>query len=316
MGPRDVRRDLGTAAAHPFGVDMVPAKYSALEVSPRSASHLREQVGGGRFPLRQRVLQRPRDEPRVERAGLGVHSHQDSPNRQRPGTAELLCPKDYSFNGKRVPTGFRYYHAFNLPHVHLIDIKTTPISEITQSGVRVGDTEYELDVLIFATGFDAMTGTLTNIDIVGRNGLVLRDKWARGIRTNLGISVNGFPNFLLSLGPQTPYSNLPVPIQLGAQWMARAIDYFERNGIPAIEATPESEEWWAQEVDRAGRATVMYSEGQKAKAWFFGENVPGKAREFQVYMGGGHVYQRFCREAEADEYRSFRVADQGKAPGS
>jgi len=305
------------AAAHPFGVDMVPAKYSALEVSPEERERIFEskwEEGGFHF-ANECFNDLATNHASSELASEFIRTKIRQIVKD-PVTAELLCPKDYSFNGKRVPTGFRYYHAFNLPHVHLIDVKTTPISEITESGVRVGDTEYKLDVLICATGFDAMTGTLTNIDIVGRNGLVLRDKWARGIRTNLGISVNGFPNLLLSLGPQTPYSNLPVPIQLGAQWMARAIDYFERNGIPAIEATPESEEWWAQEVDRAGRATVMYSEGQKAKAWFFGENVPGKAREFQVYMGGGHVYQKFCREAEADEYRSFRAADQGKAPGS
>ena len=180
--------------------------------------------------------------------------------------------------------------------------------------MRVGDTEYELDVLIFATGFDAMTGTLTNIDIVGRDGITLRDRWNRdGLKSNLGIGVHGFPNFFMSLGPQTPYSNLPVPIQLGAQWMARAIDFAEQNGIEVIEATPESEEWWAAEVDRAGKATVMYTEGQKAKAWFFGENVPGKAKEFQVYMGGGQVYQRFCREAEEDGYRSFRASELLKA---
>ncbi len=136
-----------------------------------------------------------------------------------PDTAELLSPRTYSFNGKRVPTGFGYYDAYNLPHVTLVDTATTPISAVTEKGMRVGDTEYELDVIIMATGFDAMTGTLTNIDIIGRGGQVLRDKWASGIRSYLGISMNGFPNLLLSLGPQTPYSNLPVPIQLG-----RAVD--------------------------------------------------------------------------------------------
>jgi cation diffusion facilitator CzcD-associated flavoprotein CzcO len=296
------------AAAHPFGVDMVPAKYSALEVSPDERERIFESKwdeGGFHFAnecFNDLATNHEASELASEFIRKKIREIVED-----PATAELLCPKDYSFNGKRVPTGFRYYHAFNLPHVHLVDVKTVPISEITATGVRVGDTEYELDVLICATGFDAMTGTLTNIDIVGRGGRTLRDKWVGGIRTNLGISVNGFPNLLLSLGPQTPYSNLPVPIQLGAQWLARAISYLERNGIPAIEATPESEHWWAQEVDRAGKATVMYSEGQKAKAWFFGENVPGKPREFQVYMGGGQVYQQFCRDAEADGYRSFRA---------
>jgi cation diffusion facilitator CzcD-associated flavoprotein CzcO len=231
-----------------------------------------------------------------------------------PVTADLLCPKTYSFNGKRVPTGHNYYSSFNLPTVHLIDTATEPISRITEKGVVVGDTEYELDVLIFATGFDAMTGTLTAIDIVGRGGVTLREKWLRdGLRSNLGISVHGFPNFFMSLGPQTPYSNLPVPIQLGAQWLQRAIDWARKNDVPFLEATSESEQWWAEETERAGRATVMYSEGKKAKAWFLGENIPGKPEEFQVYMGGGQVYQEYCRQAEADGYRSFLANQPARA---
>ena len=118
--------------------------------------------------------------------------------------------------------------------------------------------------------------------------------------------MHGFPNLLLSIGPQTPYSNLPVPIQLGAQWIARAIAYAEARGLPALEATPESEQWWAEEVERTGRQTVMFEEGRKASAWFLGANVAGKPRELLVYMGGGQVYQEHCRASEADDYRTFR----------
>ena len=113
-----------------------------------------------------------------------------------PATADLLSPKTYSFNGKRVPTGHGYYDAFNLDHVRLVDTASDPITAITPTGVRVGEVTYELDVLIFATGFDAMTGTLTNIDIIGRDGITLRDKWARdGLRSNLGIGVHGFRGY-------------------------------------------------------------------------------------------------------------------------
>ncbi len=143
-------------------------------------------------------------------------------------------------------------------------MKSTPISAITERGLVVGDTEYELDVLVFATGFDAMTGTLTTIDIVGRDGLVLREKWEReGLRSNLGISVHGFPNFFMSLGPQTPYSNLPVPIQLGAQWLQRLLVWARENDVPRIEATAASEQWWLDETNRAGEATVMCSEARR-----------------------------------------------------
>lgn len=302
------------AARHPFGVDMVPAEHSALEVDADERERIFESKwneGGFHF-ANECFNDLATNHESSELASEFIRSKIREIVKD-PETAKLLSPTDYSFNGKRVPTGFKFYDAFNRPNVTLVDVKTTPITEITAKGVKVGDVEYELDVLICATGFDAMTGTLTNIDIVGRDGVVLRDKWNKGIRSNLGISMNGFPNLLLSLGPQTPYSNLPVPIQLGAQWIAKAIDFAEKNEIDALEATPESEEWWAAEVDRGGKATVMYSEGQKAKAWFFGENVAGKPKEFQVYMGGGGVYQDFCREAAKDDYRSFRVSEISKA---
>lgn len=295
------------AAAHPFGVDMSIPEHGAMDVGPLERQRIFEskwREGGHHFAnetfndLATNIVasQAASDFIRGKIRQI-VH---DSV------TAEALCPRDYSFNGKRVPTGHRYYETYNLPHVRLVDVKSTPITEVRAAGVAVGHVEYPLDVLICATGYDAMTGPLTRIDIIGRNGLILRDKWAAGLRTNLGISVHGFPNLLLSIGPQTPYSNLPVPIQLGAQWIARAIAYAEARGLPALEATPESEQWWAEEVERTGRQTVMFEEGRKASAWFLGANVPGKPRELLVYMGGGQVYQEHCRAAEADAYRTFR----------
>jgi cation diffusion facilitator CzcD-associated flavoprotein CzcO len=295
------------AANHPFGVAMDFAEYSAVDVTPEERERIFESKwneGGFHF-ANECFNDLATNHESSELASEFIRTKIREIVRD-PKTAELLCPTSYSFNGKRVPTGHGYYETFNLEHVHLIDVASTPITEITEKGVMVGGTEYELDVLIFATGFDAMTGTLTNIDIVGRNGMTLRDKWAeQGLRSNLGISAHGFPNFFMSLGPQTPYSNLPVPIQLGAQWLQRALKWARDNGVERLEATPESEAAWAAEVERAGKATVMYSEGQKAKAWFLGENVPGKPQEFSVYMGGGQVYQQFCRDAEETGYGSF-----------
>ncbi|QXW01342.1 flavin-containing monooxygenase [Rhodococcus globerulus] len=300
------------AANHPFGVAMEPAQYSALEVDDETRREIFESKwnqGGFHF-ANECFNDLASNHESSELASEFIRSKIREIVKD-PATADLLSPKNYSFNGKRVPTGHGYYAAFNLDHVHLIDVAGTPISAITEKGVIVGDTEYEIDVLIFATGFDAMTGTLTNIDIVGRNGVTLRDKWVdEGLRSNLGISAHGFPNFFMSLGPQTPYSNLVVPIQLGAQWLQRALVWAAENGVERFEATPESESWWVEETERTGKATVMYSEGKKAKAWFLGDNVPGKPEEFQVYMGGGHVYQQYCRQAEADGYTSF-LADKG-----
>jgi len=295
------------AAHHPFGVAMEPAQYSALEVSPDKRREIFESKwneGGFHF-ANETFNDLASNHEASELASQFIRDkiHEIVEDQH---VADLLSPKDYSFNGKRVPTGHNYYATFNRPNVHLVDTASTPITRITENGVVVGDTEYPLDILILATGFDAMTGTLTHIDIVGRGGVTLREKWQReGLKSNLGISVNGFPNFFMSLGPQTPYSNLPVPIQLGAQWLQRAIAWARANGVPFLEATPESEEAWREETERAGRATVMYSEGKKAKAWFLGENIPGKAEEFQVYMGGGQVYQQFCRRAEEEGYASF-----------
>jgi cation diffusion facilitator CzcD-associated flavoprotein CzcO len=297
------------AAKHPFGVAMEYADHSALDVSAEERRAIFEskwKEGGFHF-ANECFNDLATNHEASELASEFIRSKIREIVKD-PETAELLCPKGYSFNGKRVPTGHDYYETFNRDNVHLVDVKTTPISRITEKGVVVGDVEYELDVIIFATGFDAMTGTLTNIDIVGRDGVVLRDKWDReGLRSNMGIAVHGFPNFFMSLGPQTPYSNLPVPIQLGAQWLQRLLLWAREEGVERIEATRDSEQWWADEVQRAGEATVMASEGEKAGAWFLGHNVPGKARAFQVYMGGGQVYQELAGQAERDGYRSFRA---------
>lgn len=223
---------------------------------------------------------------------------------QDPDTAELLSPRDYPFNGKRPPGGHGYYEAYNRDNVRLVDVKTHGIDEITPGGVRVGGVQHELDVLIFATGFDAMTGTLTRIDIVGRDGVVLRDKWFEALRTNLGLAVHGFPNFFMVLGPQTPYANLPVAIEAGVQWIAGAIEHVEQRGAGRIESTPQAEQDWADEVNKAGAGTIM-AQGADANAWFIETNEPGKPLEFNVYMGGADTYFRRCDEVAENGYPGF-----------
>jgi cation diffusion facilitator CzcD-associated flavoprotein CzcO len=227
-----------------------------------------------------------------------------------PQTADLLSPKDYPFNGKRPPGGHGYYEAYNRDNVRLVDIKRTGIEEITPEGIRVDGRLYPLDVIIFATGFDAMTGTLTRIDIVGRDGVVLRDKWADGLKTNLGVSVHGFPNFFMILGPQTPYANLPVAIQAGVKWVADAIAFAEGSGTELFESSEEGERDWAAEVDRAGQATIM-AQGVDANAWFIGANIPGKPIEFNVYMGGADVYFKRCADVAERGYPGFVAVEDG-----
>src|SRR5699024_5196312 len=209
------------AAKHPFAVAMEPAEYSALEVSDEKRTEIfNSKWDEGGFHFANECFTDLASNPEASELAAEFIRSKIREIVKDPETAELLSPKDYSFNGKRVPTGHNYYATFNSDSVHLVDVKSTPITEITENGVKVGDKEYELDMLIFATGFDAMTGTLTAIDIIGKDGRTLGEKWEEeGLKSNLGISVAGYPNFFMSLGVQTPYANLVVPIQMGAQWL-------------------------------------------------------------------------------------------------
>ncbi len=301
------------AARHPFGVPMEIPTRSALEVDDderRRVFESRWEAGGFRFA--NECFTDLVSSPEASALASEFLRGKIREIVADPRTAEVLSPTTYTFMGKRPPTGHGYYAAYNRENVELVDVLATPIARVTPRGVVVGpgdgqEVEHELDVLVLATGFDAMTGALTAFDVVGREGITLRERWERdGLRTYLGISVHGFPNFFMSLGPQTPLSNLPVPVQRGAQWLQRALTYARANGVEQLEATREAEDWWRAETDRAGRATVMYEEGKKAGAWFVGGNVPGKREEMAVYLGGGHVYQDECARAEAEQYAGLR----------
>ena len=222
-----------------------------------------------------------------------------------PLKAELLCPKDYPFNAKRPPGGHSYYEAFNRDNVHLVDVKSQPIEEITENAVRVGNDLYEIDVLICATGFDAMTGSLKRINIRGRDNVLLRDKLNNdGMKTNLGFSINGFPNLIFIYGPLTPYSNVPVALQESIGWASKALKYAIDNDLDIFETTPEAETAWYEEVRKAGEATIM-AQGAQANAWFLGANVPGKPQEFSVYMGGADVFFEKCKAVAANNFATF-----------
>ncbi|WP_336728413.1 NAD(P)/FAD-dependent oxidoreductase [Cellulosimicrobium cellulans] len=303
------------AAQHPFGVPMEIPTRSALEVDDderRRVFESRWEAGGFRFA--NECFTDLVSSPEASALASEFLRGKIREIVTDPRTAEALSPSTYTFMGKRPPTGHGYYAAYNRENVELVDVLATPITRVTPRGVVVGgsvdgaaEVEHELDVLVLATGFDAMTGALTAFDVVGREGITLRERWERdGLRTYLGISVHGFPNFFLSLGPQTPLSNLTVPVQRGAQWLQRALAYARENRVAQLEATREAEEWWYEETERAGRATVMYEEGKKAGAWFVGRNVPGKRAEMAVYLGGGPAYQDECARAAAEQYAGFR----------
>lgn len=222
-----------------------------------------------------------------------------------PEVAELLCPKTHVFGAKRCPIGHEYYEQFNRPNVHLIDVRERPITEITKTGVTYGDQTVDLDVLIFATGFDALTGGLTAMDITGRDGAKLADVFAGGIRTHLGLATHRFPNLLYSYGPQTPYANIPPAVERAGQFQASMLNYMASNGYDYVEAEPEPELQWRDELKAAVDGTIFYKHGITDNAWMLGNNIPGKPVEINVYFGGFDQYLAKVDQVQADGFAGF-----------
>jgi cyclohexanone monooxygenase len=224
-----------------------------------------------------------------------------------PKTAELLSPRTFPFGAKRLCLDTDYYKTFNEPHVHLVDLRTTPLVEVTAKGVRTTEREYPLDALVFATGFDALTGALLAIDIRGVGGLPLREKWAAGPRAYLGIGVAGFPNLFTVTGPSSPsvLSNVIVSIEQHVDWIVDCLVMLQQRGARGIEATEEAADTWARHVADVGGQT-LYTE---ADSWYMGANVPGKPRVLLAYLGGVDVYRGICDQVVAKGYEGFRLIE-------
>jgi cation diffusion facilitator CzcD-associated flavoprotein CzcO len=222
-----------------------------------------------------------------------------------PRTAELLSPKGYPYGAKRPPVGDGYYESYNRENVHLVDISEEPISEITPTAIRVGESEYEVDIIIFATGFDALTGALSAIEIEGRDGQSLDDRWRSGVRTHTGMATEGFPNLFFVYGPQTPHANIPPVVQKAGRWAIEAIKNLRANGLNYIEADADAMEIWHNKLHDAANATLLVRNSATSKAWFMGANVPGKRVDVLVYLGGAHNYLARLDELEASGYPGF-----------
>ena len=217
-----------------------------------------------------------------------------------PTTAELLCPKGYPFGAKRPPVEHGYYAAFNRPNVTLVDVSHDPITAITTRGVRTGTTEHNFDVLIFATGFDSATGALMTMDIRGRGSRSLKDAWANGPRTFLGMTADGFPNMFLIAGPQSPFGNIPVMIENEVRWIGAAVAHARRHEVARLEPGPTEVQGWVDEVERSLNATLM-RKGTLAHSWFLGLNVEGKANAPLFFFGRANKY--FDRLAEVVQHQ-------------
>ena len=222
-----------------------------------------------------------------------------------PDVAEKLCPKGYPYGAKRPPIDTDYYETFNRDNVTLVDISDGGITRITPSGVETRAGHHEVDTIVFATGFDAMTGTMLAVDIRGRDGLSLRDKWEAGPRTYLGLTAAGFPNMYIITGPGSPsvLSNMIVSIEQHVDWITDGIAYLGEQGLETIEPTREAEDDWVEHVNTVANQTLF----PKAASWYMGANIPGKPRLFMPYIGGVGAYREKCDAVAAGGYEGFRL---------
>jgi cyclohexanone monooxygenase len=220
-----------------------------------------------------------------------------------PDVAERLSPQQI-IGCKRICLDTDYYETFNRPNVHLVDVAAAPIEEVTPTGIRTEADEYELDVIVFATGFDAMTGALLRIDIRGRGGLTLQEKWAAGPRTYLGLGVSGFPNLFTMTGPGSPsvLTNMMMSIHQHVTWIGDCLEYLTSHGIATIEATADAETKWIEHVNEMANTTLYPS----CNSWYLGANIPGKTRVFMPLFGfPGYVDT--CTRMAAQDYDGFTL---------
>ena len=217
--------------------------------------------------------------------------------------ADLLIPNDHPLGTKRLCVDTGYYETFNRDNVTLVDIKRAPIETITRTGLRTREESYELDMIIFATGFDAITGPLLKIDIRGKAGQQLRDKWAEGPRTYLGIATAGFPNLFMITGPGSPcvLSNMLVSIEQHVDWIARCIEFMREHAVDTMEPTLEAENQWVRTVHDVGHTTLY----PLTNSWYTGANIPGKVRMFTPYAGGVGTYRRICDAVIENGYEGW-----------
>jgi cation diffusion facilitator CzcD-associated flavoprotein CzcO len=291
----------------PNGHAFVIENRSVFDVTPEQRQALyRGSLGNGRIAI-------PRHLPR----SAGGQSRNDTAadfirNKIRkivkdPATAEKLADIDHPYAAKRPPIDTNYFETFNRDNVSLVDVRAAPIQAITPSGIRTRDVEYPLDNIVFATGFDAMTGPLLQIDIRGRDSRSLAETWKAGPSNYLGLQVAGFPNLFTVTGPGSPsvLCNMPVAIEQHVEWITECIAHMREHGLERIEARTNAADGWVQEVNEVANATLL---PQAHHSWYLGANVPGKPRVFMPYAGGMARYREICADVAAKGYAGFALS--------
>ena len=220
-----------------------------------------------------------------------------------PALRDKLTPKGFPFGTRRPSVDSGYFATFNRPNVSLVDIHETPIQEFTATGIRTTDAELPFDIIIYATGFDAFTGSLLKPEIVGRGGLTLREKWAAGPRSFLGIAVSGFPNMFVIVGPGSPslLSNVLLSTEEQIDWLSELFAYCRAQGIREVEASAKAEQKWVEHVNERAQETLYL----KTPSYYLGAEMPGKPRVFMPYSGGVRGYRRILMKIAAKNYDGF-----------
>ena len=293
------------ARCTPFGIaGHPPPTRSALEDAPEERERVYEEkwgTGGNisfLYAYNDLLVSKEANETASQFVRNKIRSIVRDPN-----VAELLSPHDHPIGTKRLCLDNGYFATFNRDNVTLVDVRSDPIAEITASGLRTRTRTFELDDIAFATGFDAMTGALLNIDISVGGGLRLRDKWAHGPRTYLGLMTSGFPNLFMITGPGSPSvkSNMVASIEQHVDWITDCLQHLGGKGIRHIEADEGAENRWVDHVNEVADATLY----PQANSWYNGANIAGKPRVFMPYVAGLDKYRKICDEVAADDYRGF-----------
>ena len=289
-----------TPNGHPFRI----AKRKAFEVSEAEREAIYEaawQKGGLQFraSFYDMLLDKKANDTAAEFIKRKIRETVKDPN-----TAQALADIDHPYATKRPPIDTNYFETFNRPNVTLVDLRADPLERITPAGIRTRTKEHALDIIVFATGFDAMTGPLLKIDIRGRDGVALRETWAAGPLTYLGLQVPGFPNLFTVTGPGSPsvLCNMPVAIEQHVEWITGCIAHMREHGIDRCEATSEAAQKWGEHVNAAAHATLL---PLTTHSWYLGANIPGKPRMFMPYAGGMARYRAICDDVAARGYEGF-----------
>jgi cation diffusion facilitator CzcD-associated flavoprotein CzcO len=289
------------------GFDFFIADRSALEVSEEQRQALFEEAwerGGLRFraTFKDILLDKAANDTAAEFIRTKIRSIVKD-----PVTAARLSDIDHPYAAKRPPIDTNYFETYNRDNVSLVDVRAAPIERITPRGLETRDGEYGLDMIVFATGFDAMTGPLLRMNITGRDGYQLKDAWSAGPRTYLGLQVPGFPNLFTITGPGSPsvLCNMPVAIEQHVDFVTDCIAHMRARGLSCVEATPHATEKWVMQVNEAAGVTLL---PQAKHSWYLGANIPGKPRVFMPYAGGMARYRAICTGIAHSGYEGFALS--------